>query len=1726
MSFLVLLLLTVSSFSFILPLPPSTTTPCSTLTNCDSCSARLDCQPCGTSCVDRSTLCEPTTVLASLASDTNVLLDPPVEFDVDGIPVNGTFIDGTAVVWQGEVVGDSVQPVLLLDDTLWNGTIGSSVTINSQADVYFMSTVNITLPTVTITQLGSGDLVFVGPVILGIDTSLTVIALNGASIILAGPIESHNAAQAGGEVSFTSTLGELRVDGGVVRHRDVSLAGDTAVTLARCGVVATGTCAASDQACPSAYAGSHGGAAHDAGGWGSVFESEVDDAGGSWTGIPGQRLCGCPALEGSAPGGGFVRIASEAAFTLAEEGFIAANGANGDAGTPGGGGGAGGTVEVWAASFLGNGSLSAFGGSGVPSVDGFVTLDTYSIADGRTVTVVGDGAAGVGGGGGRIRLRAFAADAPDPNELAARYRVGMSGGFGPPPIELWEDEAALPSGDLTVTRSALGGAGTLGVVTHPAVPNGVSIRALLAAGAEDLTTPITRVLVRVPSGSQYALLRRGLFPDAMTMNAGSWVPLREEATFNVSAPVDVISDGFFVLGVCDRPLDLRSLRLNADEVDAAAGAADYAQVSEIMRALLPEAPPKSRLGCVPCDAAGWASDSWWRECSADPANVAVRLAGGGSLVAGEVVSAAGSVSITVGDDGDVLVERIEAAADVAVEVNSGALSITRGLGGGGDTAVTLSAKDTVILGGAIASIDTVSITSTGADVVLLLRNASSSTAVREFRVTAETDLVVSNGSAVTVSEAAHLLAVAGSVLVEEGTVLNASSSVAADCLSLAAGNDGRAGLLNITALAGDLRVAGTLVAVPGGTVEVSGANVSSSDTALIDVSTDGTLRIFNEAGGVPCALQVVLDDDVMSGNGTMTMNGTESVNTCPGRVCVVPGGDSNCDKQYPPTLGVMPVSCDAGAGASLPPLELRRVAPGNCLLVPWLVREDMVLPQAVGSFEVRLNMTEEGLSLPDAGTLKLELSLGATPSLSPYVYTSANADIPVFFASSLIAPTSFGARYDLLAPASQSVLVRNVGSSTARLETIPTWSLVDCLPHHYQPPASDISVADGDHCTSMQTDLCWPCPFGYEAPEGSNGQCADGVCGEGTFMTHHFYLLQLDVLTKQYLLPSDVNSTAKSTLNQTTVVLGDSSALPAVAAQLERDPLSFWKIREGAQEVTRSCLSCDWAEEGLQCPGGSELPQILPGYWGERTSSGFVEFNMKIVRCISEDVCPGGPPAACSDQREGTACFRCAPGHFPLRGDCLECPPDAKERFVIFCLLLCVCLIFIAYLGERMPGRPLIMSMVTHLQVISIFFQIRLKWSRSVLGIFLYLDFFNLSVDPSAPECIFGSSNIYLIKWIMTMMIPFGCGALAIAVRYLCVCSGRIRRFAFQAYFQLVLLAYLLLGRRAFEPYDCTDISGSPTMDAWPEYECSPDDSRWMTLALAAIAPIVLYVIGLPVVLSRILRNGDLEDERFYKKWHFLYDTYRWRDRRLFAYWRIISVARKFFIIIFVLFTSRFPILQAFLVLLAVSVGVLLHGIFRPADDWKMNALELFNQVSEIMILFAGLAMEGATGAVGVTSDSVTVSVLNGLIFVLLGASVLLFLVFMAMEFRDRRRRRKALREAGVAEDDVADAEMMVDKNDIQAMASHRVAANGAFVCAVCGKDYVQRWDLHIHMQLRHDSTLGRAKPVPSTVLAAAAKVRRTPVRPAGKPTKVVKRRSRSNSGASSGKNSRASSRP
>jgi hypothetical protein len=1625
-------------------------------------------------------------------------------------------VEGEDIVWDGVVHSDATTPVIVLEDVVWDGVIGDSVTIQSEADVYFMSTVNITLPTVSMTQLGGGDLIFVGPVILGADTSLTVIALNGASIVLSGPIESHNAAQAGGEVAFTSTLGELRVDGGVVRHRDVSLAGETGVTVSRCGVVSTGTCAASDQTCPGTFAGSHGGAARGAGGWGSVFESEVDDSDGSWTGIAGQRLCGCPASVGAAPGGGFVRIASEAAFTLAEHGFVTANGANGDPATPGAGGGAGGTIEVWAASFAGNGTLSAFGGSGVASTDGFASIDTVTV-DGRVVTAVEDAEAGVGGGGGRIRLRAFATDAPDPNDLAIRYRVGMSGGFGPPPDALWDVDAALPTGPLTVTRSALGGAGTMGVVTHPGVADGVFIRALLAAGAEDLTSPITRVLARVPSGSQYDLLRHGLFPDLVSLNAGSWVPLREEATFNVSAPVDVIADGFFVLGVCNVPLHLQSLRLNIDETDASFNANDYGEIANIARALIPDAPPGSRVGCVPCGTEGWASDTWWRECTGptDAGSVDLRLDGGGHLLAGDVVSAASAVSVSVSGGGSVDLERIVATTTATVAVNGGAISLSRGIGGASATSVSLTANSTVFLGGVVPLLDSLSMTSTGADVLLLLDEPTS---LRLLQATAETDVVATGGSVVAVSEAAHLLAIGGSVRVEEGTVLNASRPGEADCSSVADAA-GRAGLLNVTARSGTVLVTGTLAASPGGVVELAGANVSATSAALIDVSIDGTLRIDNQAGGVPCALQVLLSG--VSANMSGSSNGTAAGegDMCSGKVCVVPGGAANCDTQYPPLMGTLPITCD-GHDDALPPLASRRVAPGNCLHLPWAVTEDMVLPQTVGRFEVNLNVSEEGVVPPD-DTLKLELSLGPSFTGIPFSFTSANVGSGVQFTSVLMDAETFGAQYDLLTPDSHSLFVRNVGPATVRIEEVPFWSLVDCLPHYYQPPPADL-VAVEDHCSSMATTMCWPCPFGYEAPAGTTGQCADGVCAEGSFMTHHFYLLQLDVLAKDYVLPSDANA-SMTKLNQSTIVLGDPNALPPLWAQLDEDATSFWKIRQGSQEVTRSCLLCDWAEEGLICPGGSSLPRILPGYWGERTPSGFVEYNMKIVRCVSETVCPGGPPATCSDQREGTACFNCADGFFPLRGDCIECPPDAKERFIIFCLLLCVCLIVIAYLGERMPGKPLIMSMVTHLQVISIFFQIRLKWSRSVLSFFFFLDFFNLSVDPSAPECIFGSDNIYLIKWVMTMMIPLGCGALAIAVRFLFVCSGRVRRFAFQAYFQLVLLAYLLLARRSFEPYDCTDISGSPTMDAWPEYECSPDDGRWLTLALAAIAPIILYVIGLPVALTQILKRGDLEDEHFYKKWHFLYDTYRWRDRRMFAYWRIISVARKFFIIIFVLFTSRFPILQAMLVLLVVSIGVLIHGIYRPADDWKMNFLELFNQVSEIMILFAGLAMEGATTSVGVSADSTTIAVLNGLIFTLLGASVLIFLVFMCMEIRARRRRRKALREAGVAEEDVADAEMMVDKNDIKAMASHRVAENGAFVCAVCGRDYVQRWDLHIHMQLRHDSTLGRARPVPSKVLEAAAKVRRTPVRPEGRPSKVVKRRSRSNSSAS--KNSRASGR-
>jgi len=168
---------------------------------------------------------------------------------------------------------------------------------------------------------------------------------------------------------------------------------------------------------------------------------------------------------------------------------------------------------------------------------------------------------------------------------------------------------------------------------------------------------------------------------------------------------------------------------------------------------------------------------------------------------------------------------------------------------------------------------------------------------------------------------------------------------------------------------------------------------------------------------------------------------------------------------------------------------------------------------------------------------------------------------------------------------------------------------------------------------------------------------------------------------------------------------------------------------------------------------------------------------------------------------------------------------------------------------------------------------------------------------------------------------------------------------------------YLMLVNKSFELFRCTSLpDGHSYMDVAPSERCY--DGTWKNYLPVAILAIIIYAVGLPVFFfyQTFRHRHNLMDSTFRTRFGYIYSRYKTK----YFWWFVLEMARKFGIILALVFFTANPANQVVFFFVVCITYMALQVFFLPCKLSTSNILEiLLNYVIVSMIFFGAVFYTG-----------------------------------------------------------------------------------------------------------------------------------------------------------------------
>jgi len=428
-----------------------------------------------------------------------------------------------------------------------------------------------------------------------------------------------------------------------------------------------------------------------------------------------------------------------------------------------------------------------------------------------------------------------------------------------------------------------------------------------------------------------------------------------------------------------------------------------------------------------------------------------------------------------------------------------------------------------------------------------------------------------------------------------------------------------------------------------------------------------------------------------------------------------------------------------------------------------------------------------------------------------------------------------------------------------------------------------------------------------------------------------------------------------------------------------------------------ACLSCN--HRVATCLGGNRMAP-KPGFWRyDIQSDNFMECPK------GDESCKGGyyndiynPYGDCIYPYEGNLCNSCAPDHakFGSSSTCINCNTDAFY-YVKFAGFFGLQILAVLYgvkcniskisdlkkahrnedkeLREHLENEDfqsnLMKIAINFFQVSSIIAQFEFKWPEFIEGFvdvtnkFIPSDKDGFSIDCVITKITGSNDNIYFIKLVINLIQPFGLWLLLFLVYllYLGVSKEGIRgnpNLRKNALVFFIITAFLLqptIIQNTLESFQCQNFSTSDNPSYYmmgdSQTECWTSYHIFWSLGIAFPFFLLWALVGPIALLFEIRKYAkNLNEPEIHAKYSFLYEGLKTKN----YYWEFVTIARKTIIIIAFVFLNFFSVQsQAFATFAIILAFTVLHFVFWPFKDERLNKAELLGLVTLCVMVYSGM---------------------------------------------------------------------------------------------------------------------------------------------------------------------------
>eukprot|EP00002_Diphylleia_rotans_P002492 TRINITY_DN11565_c0_g1_i1.p1 TRINITY_DN11565_c0_g1~~TRINITY_DN11565_c0_g1_i1.p1 ORF type:complete len:1272 (-),score=201.57 TRINITY_DN11565_c0_g1_i1:14-3829(-) len=365
------------------------------------------------------------------------------------------------------------------------------------------------------------------------------------------------------------------------------------------------------------------------------------------------------------------------------------------------------------------------------------------------------------------------------------------------------------------------------------------------------------------------------------------------------------------------------------------------------------------------------------------------------------------------------------------------------------------------------------------------------------------------------------------------------------------------------------------------------------------------------------------------------------------------------------------------------------------------------------------------------------------------------------------------------------------------------------------------------------------------------------------------------------------------------------------------------------------------------CPGGSIISGCYPGVVDGVSTHALDCPNPKA--CNPDESKEFG----CADGYEDHLCSKCSANYYKVGFECLECP-----EYVVYVLPITSVLVF-ALLAWYMMVTPtkstgFMKILLFHIQTLSIVGNSLANAAQSLVVIF-DVGFKLSSITFPASQCLFTSTNhgvsdsyYSLVRLIIFSLASFG------LFRY--VRQDQRNRVIYITLFFLQTLYYEVT-QQVFGILGCTlydDANETWYLAKMPWVQCSPISGEYLPLLIYAIIGLLIFVIGFPFQIYRLLRDckPHADDYHVAERFGFLFLVYK-KER---YYWEIALLLRRMvitFVVVIVPFTE--PAVRNFLLFSILQISIFVHQLYQPYASETENRLEMVSLYTIYITFFASL---------------------------------------------------------------------------------------------------------------------------------------------------------------------------